>query len=131
MMATAVICIGVLGLLVFGLGFAVSLTRARTETLYGAGEDPTSLMYKMNRAHGNTAEFAPMLAILMAYIGTFQPSHWIGWVMIAAVVCRVLIVFGIVTGDTLNKANPFRFIGALGTYVTGLVMAVYALMGQF
>ena len=37
MMSTAVICIGLLGLLVFGLGLAVSLTRARTETLYGAG----------------------------------------------------------------------------------------------
>ena len=106
MMAIAVICIGILGLLVFGLGFAVSLTRARTETLYGASEDPSSLMYKMNRAHGNTIEYAPMLAVLMAYIGTFQPSHWIGWVMIAAVVCRVLIVFGMITGETMKKANP-------------------------
>ena len=131
MMATAVICIGILGLLVFGLGLAVSLTRGRTETLYGASEDPSSLMYKMNRAHGNTIEYAPMLAVLMAYIGTFQPSHWIAWVMIAAVVCRVLFVFGIITGETMNKANPFRFIGALGTYITGLVMVVYVILGQF
>ena len=120
---------GLLALLVFGLGLAVSLTRARTETLYGVGDDPTSLIYKMNRAHGNTIEYAPMMGVLMAYIGTFQPSHWIAWVIIAATVFRYAIVVGIITGPTMNQFNIFRFIGALGTYITGLTMALYVIVG--
>ncbi len=129
MMISSIICMGLLGLLVFGLGLAVSLTRARTETLYGVGDDPTSILYKMNRAHGNTIEYAPMLAVLMGYIGVHQPSHWIAWVIIAATVFRYLIVIGLVTGSTMNQFNVLRFIGALGTYITGLVLALYVIIG--
>ncbi len=129
MMISSIVCMGLLALLVFGLGLAVSLTRARTETLFGVPDDPSSLMYKMNRAHGNTVEFAPMLAVLMAYIGTHQPSHWIAWVIILATAFRYIIVFGLITGGTMKAFNVFRFIGALGTYVTGLIMALYVIIG--
>ena len=115
--------------MVFGLGLAVSLTRARTETFAGVPDDPSSLMYKMNRAHGNTIEYAPMMAVMMAYIGTHQPSHWIAWVIILATVFRYTIVFGLITGGTMNEFNLFRFTGALGTYVTGLIMALYVIVG--
>jgi len=51
-MATAMLCTGLLGLLVFGLGFAVSMTRGKTETIIGTNSDPTDRLYKMVRAHG-------------------------------------------------------------------------------
>lgn len=129
MMISAIVCVGLLGVLVFGLGLAVSLTRTRTETLYGVGDDPTSPLYKMNRAHGNAIEYSPMLAILMVLIGTHQPAGWIAWVIILATAFRYIHAVGLITGGTMNAFNVLRFIGALGTYVTGLILALYVIFG--
>ena len=80
-MSTAILCTALLGLLVFGLGFAVSMTRGNTNTISGYNPDPADRLYKMVRAHGNTTEYAPMLAILMLLIGAREHSSWMLWVM--------------------------------------------------
>lgn len=126
-MPTAVICTGILGLLVFGLGFGVSLTRGATNTGIGYNPDPTDRLYKMVRAHGNACEFNPMLAILILYVGSRQPASWVEWVFIAATTARVLHAAGMLLSPTLAKAQPLRFVGAVGTYVTGVILAVQAL----
>ena len=53
-----IICSAVLGLLVFGLGFNVSMTRARTKDVHSAGSDPAGAMMKSVRAHANATEYA-------------------------------------------------------------------------
>jgi len=126
-MHTAVICTAILGLLVFGLGLGVSLTRGATNTAIGYNPDPTDRLYKIVRAHGNAIEFNPMLAILILYLGSRQPASWVEWVFIAAAASRVLHAAGMLMSPTLAKAQPLRFVGALGTYVTGIVLAVQAL----
>jgi len=55
-MNVAIVCTALLGLLVFGLGLAVSLTRGATRTNFGFTPDPTDRLYKRVRAHGNAAE---------------------------------------------------------------------------
>ena len=70
----AVICAGLLGLLVFGLGLMVSLNRGRTKTNFGYQADPTDPLYKAVRAHANAAEYAPMMALLILYLGTRSPG---------------------------------------------------------
>ena len=99
-MTTALICIGLLGVLVFGLGFAVSLARGRTNTAAGASADPSDFLHKIVRAHGNTAEYAAMLAVLIFIVGSRSSATWARWCM------------GIAT----------RFIGALGTYLAGFAL---------
>ncbi len=126
-MATAVICIGLLGLLLFVLGFAVSLARANSRVLIGSSDDPALLVNKLIRAHGNTAEYAPMLAILMLYLGTTTPPLWVVWTMIVATASRYVLVAGLLTG-AMDKANPLRFLGALGTYIAGAALAIAALL---
>lgn len=126
-MSTAIICTALLALLLFVLGLAVSAAR-------GAGRagaypsDPADPMFKRIRAHGNTAEYAPMLAILMLLVGARNPSTWMLWTMGVAVASRYLIVVGILFSLTLDKPNPFRFSGALGTYLSGLTLAIAAVM---
>ncbi len=122
-MTPALVCIALLGLLIFLLGFAVSLTRGRAQTVIGFDPSPTDPLHKMVRAHGNSTEYAPMLAILMLVLGSLSPAGWILWVMYGAVASRYLIVAGLLVG-TLEKPNPMRFIGALGTYVTGSLLCV-------
>lgn len=125
-MTTAVICTALLGLLVFGLGLAVSLTRGQTGTNFGATPDPADRLYKMVRAHANATEYAPMLAVLMLLIGAHNPISWILWVMWIATASRYLHAAGMILSPTLAQPHPLRFIGALGTYVCGLVLSVVA-----
>ncbi|MBI3247050.1 MAG: MAPEG family protein [Deltaproteobacteria bacterium] len=129
-METAILCTVLLGLLLFGLGLAVSLTRGNTNTISGFNPDPTDWLYKMVRAHGNTAEFAPMVAVLLLFLGSRNPSTWVLWTMWIVTICRYLIVVGILASPTLAKAHPLRFIGALGTYVGGAVLCVAAYLSM-
>lgn len=127
-MSTAIACTALLGLLLFALGLYVSATRGRVRKLGTFPDDPADPLFKAIRAHGNTAEFAPMLAILMLYLGAHAPSAWILWTMIIVTACRYLIVVGILICPTLDRAHPLRFIGALGTYIGGFALSIAALM---
>lgn len=128
-MNAASVCTALLGLLVFGLGLGVSMLRASTKTNIGSTTDPKDRLYKMVRAHGNATEYAPMLAILILFLGARQPAAWLVWTFIAATVCRYLHAAGMLMSPTLDQPQPLRFVGALGTYVTGLILAVAALVG--
>lgn len=127
-METAVFCLGLLGLLVFGLGLGVSLTRGSTKTNFAYTVDPTDRLYKMVRAHGNAVEYAPMMAILILYLGVLhQPVRWVLWTAVAATMSRYLHALGMILSKSLDQTDPLRFVGALGTYIAGLglVAAVF------
>lgn len=126
-MKTAVVCSALLGILLFALGIYVSATRGRVGKGGMVPHDPADPLFKAIRAHGNTAEYAPMLAVLMLYLGVHGPSLWIVWTMIIVTACRYLIAIGILICPTLDRPYPMRFVGALGTYVGGLILSVAAL----
>jgi len=126
-MDTALTCSALLGLLVFGLGLWVSALRGRTDRVIGYDPDPGDALHKAVRAHGNAAEYAPMMAILMLAVGLREPAGWMVWTFWAATTSRYLHAWGMIGGGPLDRPNPFRFVGALGTYVTGLALVVAAL----
>lgn len=126
-MSVAIICAGLLGLLLFGLGFAVSLQRGRSEAIIGHSSDPIDPLHKLVRAHGNTAEYAPMLALLILVAGQLEPATWVLWLMGVATLSRYLIAVGLMIGS-LEKANPLRFLGAVTTYLCGLILAGNAIV---
>ncbi len=121
-MTVAVICIALLGALVFGLGFAVSLTRGRVDTVSGYSPDPTDSLYKIVRAHGNTAEYAAMLAIVILAVGLREPPTWALWCMGLVTLSRYMIAAGLILSPTLDRPYPLRAVGALGTYLFGLAL---------
>ena len=121
-MATSLVCVALLGILLFGLGFAVSMVRGRTNTAAGSSGDPADTLHKLVRAHGNTAEYVAMLAVLILILGTREPSTWGVAFMIGATASRFLLAAGIILSPTLEKPHPLRFVGALGTYVFGLAL---------
>ncbi len=53
----AVYCVATLGFLLFGLGLSVSILRGVDRQMFGFTPDPTNRLYKLIRAHGNTAEY--------------------------------------------------------------------------
>lgn len=127
-MTTAIICTALLGLLIFALGLTISVTRGKTNVSSGYTTDPTSYLYKLVRAHGNTTEYAPMLAVLMLFLGSRDPVSWIVWTMVFTTVCRYLLVAGLLLGPTMDEPYPLRFIGAAGTYIGGMVLCIAALL---
>jgi uncharacterized membrane protein YecN with MAPEG domain len=84
-------------------------------------------MYKMVRAHGNATEYAPMLAVLMLFLGAREPATWVLWVMAIATASRYLHAAGLIFPKTMAQPHPLRFVGALGTYLGGLVLCAAAL----
>jgi uncharacterized membrane protein YecN with MAPEG domain len=124
MNSTALACTAVLGLVLFALGLAVSILRSRVGVLSGYASEPDQLLTKLGRAHGNTAEYAPFMAVLFLYLGSQHPPHWQLWCMVGATVCRLLLVVALVAWPSMQKPNSARAIGALGTYAFGAVLCV-------
>lgn len=103
-------CTAILGLLLFGLGLVVSVTRFRCTTGSGCAADPANGLHKIVRAHGNTAEYAPFLAVLFLYFGTHDPSRAILALIVAATACRCLLVIGpaCMADDGRPESRAFR-----------------------
>ncbi|MHB9841759.1 MAPEG family protein [Paraburkholderia terrae] len=115
-------CVAILGLLVFGLGLSISVMRFRGGTNSGCEPDPANPLHKLIRAHANTTEYAPFLGLLFLYLGARSPSTATLSLIVAATVCRCLLVVGLIAWPTMAKPNPLRFVGALGTYLTGIAL---------
>ena len=126
-MGLAITCIGLLGFLVVALGMGVVAQRASTKTSIGFKDDPADPLYKWVRAHANACEYAPMLAVLIYVLASTGYSGWHGWLYIGAVVARYLHAAGMVLSPTLAKPNPLRFVGAVGTFFVGTVLAISAI----
>ncbi len=122
-------CTAILGALVFMLGLLVSLLRFRCKVGAGAGSDKNALLNRVIRAHGNTTEFAPFLAILFLYLGSHEPSDLVLGLILVATLCRCLLVAGLIGYSNMNRPNPLRFVGALGTYLTGAGLCLALVSG--
>src|SRR5262249_17598301 len=121
-MTVALASPALLGLLVFGPAPAASALRGSTGTNIGPQLDPSDRLHKMVRAHGNAAEYAPMLAVLMLAIATRGATRWMVWTFVAATLFRYLHAAGMLLSPTLDRPQPLRFVGALGTYLSGLLL---------
>ena len=122
-MNVAVICTALLGLLLFGLGFYVSLQRRENRRSIGYDPSPADPLHRAVRAHANTAEYAPFFAVLFLWYATKPAPTWILATIVLATVARFAIAEALLAGP-MNRPNPARLFGALFTYLTGLALAV-------
>ncbi len=122
-------CVALLGILLFLLGANVTRHRA---TRGGTGNqmptDPADRMFIAIRAHGNAAEYIPTLCVLVLICGTLSDGWWVDALAVAAVFVRFSHALGMLTAKTMASHGPLRDIGALGTYVTGITLAVTAVV---
>ena len=128
-MSISIICISLLGFLTIVMGIAVTVARGKFNILTGNPSDPEHMLTKLVRAHGNTCEYAAILAVIIYILGKSPQSDWVFWFMGLTTFCRYLLVAGFIIPRTMAKPNPIRFIGAVGTYVFGLGLC-YALLQQ-
>ena len=122
-----IVCLALLGLLIFVLGANVTRHRAiRGSTGNQQPTDPADRMFIAQRAHGNAAEYVPTLAVLILVCGTLSDGWWVDVLAVAAVVARYLHAYGLLSAQTLAAHGPVRDAGAIGTYLTGIALAVTA-----
>jgi len=121
-MTIGIACTALLGLLLFGLGLYVSILRRRHRRVIGYDNGPTDPLHRAVRAHANTAEYAPFLAVLFLWFALRPAPAWIAVTIVVATISRYLLVAGLLWGESLDKPNPARFLGALLTYLCGLAL---------
>jgi len=127
-MTTAIICSSLLAALVFVLG--ANVTRNRVITGKAGGDqqprDPASRLLIAVRAHGNAAEYIPVLVVLFLLVGYRSPA-WVAIpLIIAATAARLLHAYGMLSTVSLATPGKSREVGAVGTYLTGILLAVAA-----
>lgn len=121
------LCIALMGALLFVLGANVTRHRAmRGATGDQQPTDPADRMFIAQRAHGNASEYIPTLAVLIVVCATVTGGWWLDALAIAAVTARTLHAVGMLTSATLATHGPVRDLGAMGTYATGIALAVTA-----
>lgn len=126
-MVIALLSVGLMGLLVFILGLNVSKQRSSIIlTQHEAEADPNSALRKAMRAHGNCVEYVPMLCLMILALGLRSPilPWWTAALMLGAVAARYIHALGVLTGGSIYEPNAMKFIGALGTYIIGTILAV-------
>jgi uncharacterized membrane protein YecN with MAPEG domain len=69
-----------------------------------------------------------MLAILMLAIAARGCTLWMVWTFIAATLFRYLHAAGMLLSPSLDRPQPLRFVGALGTYLSGLALVAATLL---
>lgn len=127
-MTTAIICIALLGTLLFVLGWNVSRLRGSKQTVEQFPTAPDDPLFVAIRAHGNASEYIPTLAVLILVVGSRDPAVWMLVVAVIAVVSRYLHAIGILTTGDMNAEGVLRFAGAVGTILSGVALSVAAVL---
>jgi uncharacterized membrane protein YecN with MAPEG domain len=122
-----IICMGLLGVLLFLLGANVTRHRALRGAGNQAPSDPADPLLIAVRAHGNAAEYIPTMLVLLLVCSMLSDSWLVDALAIAALVVRTTHAIGMLTAKTLAAHGPLRDIGALGTYVVGLAISITAI----
>ena len=127
-MTTAIICTAILAAMVFVLGFNVSRMRGVTAKTGGSQmpTDPASPLLLAMRAHGNAAEYVPTLIVLFLLVGARSPEVVAIPLIVGATASRIAHAWAMLASKSLAAGNAPRVIGAWGTYVFGLGLAIAA-----
>ena len=116
---TAAIC----GLIYLVLSYRVSQTRMAQKIALGDGGD-ADLIARM-RTHANFGEYVPIILILMALVEIET-----GYSVLLGIVSAVLILARVLHAIGMNRPspNPFRMSGTAGTWISLLVLSLWALI---
>ena len=125
---TVIVCIALLGILIFVLGANVTRHRIiRGATGNQAPSDPADRMFLAQRAHGNASEYVPTMIGLLIVGSTLTDGWWINTLAVVAVAARYLHAIAVLTSKTMAGRVPARDVGAILTYLSGSALAVTVL----
>lgn len=125
-----VVCIALLGILLFLLGANVTRHRAMRGRSGGPQmpTDPADPLLIAVRAHGNAAEYIPTLIVLLLVCTMLTDGWWLEALAVAAVVVRSTHAISMLRSPTLAMHGLARDLGAGGTYLTGIALGITAIV---
>ena len=124
-----IVCIALMGILLFTLGANVTRHRAiRGATGDQMPTDPEDRMFIAQRAHGNASEYIPTLIGLLIVCSTLTDGWWLDALAITATSARLAHAIGLLTSSTLAEHGPVRDAGAMLTYLAGVALGVTAIV---
>ena len=129
MSTVVIVCIALMGILVFVLGANVTRHRALRGKNGGPqmSTDPTDRLFIAIRAHGNATEYVPTLVVLLLVCSTLTDGWWLDALAVVATGARYLHAYGMLSSQTLASHGPTRDAGAMFTYLSGIALGVTAL----
>ena len=113
-MNTVLLCTAFLVILYAAL--SVNVSRVRLQGRASSRTTETRLTQAV-RAHGNAAEYIPLLVVLLLYLNSAAPGPWLTALAVLAALSRVLHAAAMLVAVTLDQRYRLRFAGALGTYL--------------
>jgi uncharacterized membrane protein YecN with MAPEG domain len=129
MSTITIVCIALMGVLLFLLG--ANVTRHRIIRGKNGGDqastDPADRLLIAVRAHGNAAEYIPTLIVLLLVCSALSSSWWVEALAVAALGVRTSHAIGMLTAKTLAAHGLVRTIGAQGTYLVGITLGITAI----
>jgi uncharacterized membrane protein YecN with MAPEG domain len=128
MSTVTIVCIALMGILLFVLGANVSRQRAIRGAGNQAPTDPTDRLLIAIRAHGNAAEYIPTMIVLLLVCSVLSDSWLVDVLAVASLVVRTTHAVGMLSAKTLAAHGPLRDVGAFGTYLTGIALGVTAIV---
>jgi len=125
-MTTAIVCTALLAGLLWVLSIRTSRLRGKAENQIPTRTDDP--LFVAMRVHGNAAENAPMLSILMLIVGFSDPPFWMLGLMVLATAARFAHAIGTIQTHDMAKESPLRLGGAVVTTLAGIGLAVAAVV---
>ena len=122
-MLVTLVTAGLCGLLYFGLSWRVVQVRQSAKVSLGDGGDEQLL--QRIRAHANFAEYVPICLILLALVEDSYEVAPVGLWVAGFLLVGVRVFHAV--GMSRNSANPFRLVGALGTWIVMVALSLWAL----
>jgi uncharacterized membrane protein YecN with MAPEG domain len=122
LLTVTLITASVLGLIYMVLMLRV--VRLRLGKRVSMGDGGNAELQARIRAHGNFAEYVPLLLVLMALLELGGVDR--AWLAVSGVVL-VLVRVAHAVGMHRPAPNAFRFVGAVGTFVLMIVFCGYGL----
>jgi uncharacterized protein len=112
-MNTVLLCAALLVILYAALSVNVSRVRIQGR---GSSRATEAQLTQAVRAHGNAAEYIPLLVVLLLYLDSVSPSPFVTTMAVVAVLSRLLHAAAMLIAGNINQRHRLRFVGALGTY---------------
>ncbi len=109
----ATLCIAILIVFYGALSCNVSRVRRNRRTDLTITE---ATLTKAVRAHGNAAEYIPLLVAGLLYLSSTSPGILLDALAVAVLISRLLHAAGTLLAATIDDPHPLKFMGGLGTY---------------
>lgn len=122
-MIITLVTAGLLGLVYFWLSWRVVQVRQSARVSIGDGGD--GLLLQRIRAHANFAEYVPFCLILIGAIELSSLKPPVALAVVGGVLVVVRVAHAI--GMGIEGVNPYRLVGALGTWLVMAGLSLWAL----